>query len=82
MTDFPVSPTQADLVDYPMVVVIFDVIVNADVGVTNLTIAQLRDIYAGLDTNWHQVGRPNLLIWPVEMETYNGFIGELANAGI
>jgi phosphate transport system substrate-binding protein len=45
------------LVDHQVAVVVFSVILNADVtGVTNLTSQQITDIYTGKITNWKDVG--------------------------
>ena len=38
------------------------VVVNPQLKITGLTVAQLRDIYTGTVTNWSQVGGPNLPI--------------------
>lgn len=64
--------TQSDLVDHQVAVVIFGVIVNKGVSVTNLTTAQLKSIYAGTVTNWNQVGGPNLPIVVVSRPASSG----------
>jgi phosphate transport system substrate-binding protein len=51
-----------DLVDYQVAGVIFAVIVNDQVGVTNLSPDDLKKIYTGVYTNWNKVGGPNLQI--------------------
>src|SRR5215472_3141403 len=52
-SDIKADPaTQQDLVDHQVAVVIFGVIVNKGVGVTNLTTAQIKAIYAGTTTTW------------------------------
>ena len=52
-----------DLVDHQVAVIPFAVVVNSQVtGVTNLTSAQIKEIYTGKATNWNQVGGPNLPI--------------------
>jgi len=56
------DPYYADLIDYQVAVVIFAVIVNDDVGITNITPDLLQDIYTGKVTNWSQVGGNNLNI--------------------
>jgi phosphate transport system substrate-binding protein len=66
------SATQADLVDHQVSVVIFAVIVNKGVGVTSLTTDQIKSIYAGTDTNWNQVGGPNLPIVAVSRPASSG----------
>jgi serine/threonine protein kinase len=38
------------------------IVVNPDLEINNLTMAQLRDIYSGIVKNWSQVGGPNLPI--------------------
>ena len=57
---------------YQVAVVIFAVIVNKGVGVTNLTTAQLKSIYDGTVTNWNQVGGPNLPIVVVSRPASSG----------
>jgi phosphate transport system substrate-binding protein len=70
-SDTPAT-TQKGLVDHQVAVVIFGVIVNSGVGVTNLTTAQLQGIYAGTTTNWNQVGGKNLPIVVVSRPTTSG----------
>jgi serine/threonine protein kinase/ABC-type phosphate transport system substrate-binding protein len=38
------------------------VVVNPELNISNLTVAQLRNIYSGKITNWEEVGGPNLSI--------------------
>lgn len=60
------------LVDHPVAVVLFAVVVNPQAGVTNLTSAQIRDIFSGKDTNWSQVGGANLPISVFERKAGSG----------
>lgn len=69
---FANKTTQGDLVDHQVAVVIFGVIVNSKVGVTNLTSAQIKGIYAGTITNWDQVGGPHLRIVVVSRPASSG----------
>lgn len=51
------NPTRyVDLVDHQVAVVIFAVVVNPDVRVTNLTEPQIQEIFTGQITTWDQVG--------------------------
>jgi phosphate transport system substrate-binding protein len=51
------------LIDHQVAVIPFAVVLNSQVtGVTNLTSAQIKDIYTGKVTNWKQVGGPSLPI--------------------
>jgi phosphate binding protein len=56
MSDGPASGEFGSLVARPVAVVVFTVVVNQSTGVHDLTLAQVRDIYAGRVTNWKQVG--------------------------
>lgn len=57
------NPEYKDLTDNQVAVVVFAVVINKDVtGVTNLTSAQIKDIYTGKTTNWKAVGGPDLQI--------------------
>ncbi|HYX48949.1 MAG TPA: phosphate ABC transporter substrate-binding protein, partial [Ktedonobacteraceae bacterium] len=72
-SDIAADPvTQSNLVDHQVAVVIFGVIVNKGVGVSNLTTAQLKSIYAGTVTNWSQVGGPNMPIVVVSRPASSG----------
>ncbi len=63
---------QGDLVDHQVSVVIFGVIVNAKLNITNLTTAQIKGIYAGTYSNWNQVGGPNMPIVVVSRPASSG----------
>ena len=72
-SDVPANPqTQGDLVDHQVAIVVFAVIVNKGVGVTNLTTDQVKMIYSGKATNWNQVGGPNLPIVVVSRPASSG----------
>lgn len=52
--------TQAvDLVDHKVCTITMAPVVNKDLGVTDLTTAQLTDIFTGKTTNWKEVGGPD-----------------------
>lgn len=69
---FADKTTQADLVDHQVAVVIFSVIINTQVGITNLTTAQIQGIYSGTYTNWKQVGGPDMKIVVVSRPASSG----------
>jgi phosphate transport system substrate-binding protein len=71
-SDVPASTTQADLVDHQVAVVIFVMIVNPDVKLTNLKTADIQGIYQGKISNWSQVGGPNLPISVVSRPATSG----------
>ena len=71
-SDIFASSTQSDLVDHQVAVVIFGLIVNSKVGVTSLTTAQVKGIYAGTYTNWKQVGGSDLKIVVVSRPASSG----------
>lgn len=49
----------AGLVDHEVCVITMAPVVNADLGVTDLTTEQLTDIFTGKITNWNEVGGPD-----------------------
>lgn len=49
----------ADLVDHKVCTITMAPVVNKDLGVTDLTTAQLTDIFTGKTTNWKEVGGPD-----------------------
>ena len=49
----------ADLVDHEVCVITMAPVVNADLGVTDLTTEQLTGIFTGEITNWSEVGGPD-----------------------
>ncbi len=55
------TTSYSDLVDNQVAVVPFTLVVSQDIAsqVQNLTMQQIKDIYAGNITNWSQVGGPN-----------------------
>ncbi len=65
-SDIPATLVQgvdaSTLVDHPVAIVLFAVVVNSGAGVTNLTLAQIQSIFSGQTTNWSQVGGANLPI--------------------
>ncbi len=72
-SDVFASSSQSDLVDHQVAVVVFALAVNPDVtGVTTLSSSQISDIYTGKDSNWNQVGGPNLPIVAVERPASSG----------
>jgi len=50
-----IAPASAGLQDHQVAVILFALIVNKDVDITNLTTIQIQAIYNGTDTNWQQV---------------------------
>ena len=61
------------LVDHQVAVVVFSVVLNDKVtGITNLTSAQMKDIYTGVAKNWKDLGGPDLPIVPVSRPAASG----------
>lgn len=63
-----------DLVGHHVAAVVFAVVVNGNTDVHNLTINQLRDIFAGRATNWNQLNPslPHLPITVVGRDSESG----------
>lgn len=62
----------SELVDYPIAVVGIVPIVNKGVGIRNLTLKQLKEIFTGKITNWQQVGGKNLPITVINRSKGSG----------
>lgn len=72
-SDVLTSKDQRDLVDHPVAVVNYVVVVGSDVtGVGDLSLKQLRDIYSGRITNWSEVGGPNRSIYVISRPQASG----------
>lgn len=57
-TDLTAGPTY-NLTDHPAVALLYAVIANSDVQVSDLSSMAIRSIYTGQITNWAQVGGPD-----------------------
>ncbi|WP_307873572.1 MULTISPECIES: substrate-binding domain-containing protein [unclassified Frankia] len=75
MSDGAASGEFGSLVARPVAVVVFSLVVNQSTGVHDLTVAQVRDIYAGRVTNWKQVGGADLAIRIVSRGSESGTRG-------
>ncbi|QNQ82894.1 phosphate ABC transporter substrate-binding protein [Lactobacillus sp. PV012] len=62
----------SELVDYPIAVVGIVPIVNKGVGIKNLTLKQLKEIFTGKISNWRQVGGRNLPITVINRSKGSG----------
>ncbi|TPQ16473.1 substrate-binding domain-containing protein [Streptomyces sporangiiformans] len=54
-TDGPKSDGRPQLLPRPVALSLFTLVVNKDTGVQDLSLRQVRDLYAGKITNWRQV---------------------------
>lgn len=75
-SDVPVSNAKAvdptTVKDHQVAVVVFAVIANPAAGVTNLTTAQVRDVFSGKVTNWKSVGGKDVPITLIERKPGSG----------
>ncbi|MFF2551904.1 substrate-binding domain-containing protein [Nocardia sp. NPDC058058] len=60
ISDGPKGPGYPDLRPRTLALSLFTMVVNPGVGVADLSVAQIRDIYAGRVSNWQQLGGPDL----------------------
>nr|WP_232541445.1 substrate-binding domain-containing protein [Nocardia bovistercoris] len=60
ISDGPMGKAYPTLVPRPLALSLFAVIVNKDLGVADLSPAQISGLFRGEITNWSQVGGPNL----------------------
>ncbi len=70
----PHDSIAAHFVDHQLGVIVFAVIVSGDIqgAVGNLTTNQVKDIFAGKVTNWHEVGGPNVPITVLNRQKSSG----------
>jgi phosphate transport system substrate-binding protein len=75
-SDVPVSDAKSidatALTDHQVALVVFAVIVNPKAGVTDLTLKQTQDIFAGKTTNWKDVGGKDVAITLIERKPGSG----------
>jgi len=72
-SDIPAPKDKSDLVDHPVAIVNYVIVVSPGVqGVNNLSIQQLRGIYSGRITNWSQVGGKSLPIYVISRSQSSG----------
>ncbi|MFB8009212.1 PstS family phosphate ABC transporter substrate-binding protein [Nocardia sp. NPDC056000] len=60
VSDGAKGPGYPDLRPRTLALSLFTMVVNPGVGVSDLSVAQIRDIYAGRVSNWQQLGGPDL----------------------
>ncbi|SNY88522.1 ABC-type phosphate transport system, substrate-binding protein [Nocardia amikacinitolerans] len=60
ISDGAKGPGYTALQARPLALSMFAVVVHRDLGVTDLTVAQVRDLYRGRITNWREVGGPDV----------------------
>ncbi len=61
-----------ELVDHSVVAQGFGVVVNKSLGIDNLTMQQIQDIFSGKVTNWSEVGGPDKEIFIVHRKSGSG----------
>ena len=60
ISDGPKGDGYQPLLGRPLALSLFTMIVHKGVGLTDLTVAQIQDLYQGRITNWRDVGGPDL----------------------
>ena len=60
------------LLPRPIAFLLFTLVVNKDAGVQDLTLAQVKDVFAGRVSNWSQVGGRDLPVRIVDREGSSG----------
>ncbi|GGP98971.1 substrate-binding domain-containing protein [Streptomyces mutabilis] len=71
-SDGPKSDGRPQLLPRPVALSLFTLVVSEDTGVRDLSLKQVRDIYAGKITNWRQVKGENLPIQLVSRHPGSG----------
>ncbi|WP_330249424.1 substrate-binding domain-containing protein [Nocardia sp. NBC_00565] len=62
ISDGPKGNGYQSLLDRPLALSLFTMIVHKDIGIGSLTVAQIQDLYQGRITNWRELGGPDLPI--------------------
>lgn len=71
-SDGPKSDGRPQLLPRPVALSLFALVVNKDAGVQDLSLKQIRNIYAGKITNWNQVKGNNVPIHLVSRNPGSG----------
>lgn len=71
-SDISASDTQSDLVDHPVAIAVFAMIVSPDVNVRTIKSSDLVGIYTGKISNWSQLGGANMPITIVRRPDTSG----------
>ena len=74
------TETELDLIEIPVAHDGIAVIVHPDNPINDLTLAQLRDVFAGNITNWQDLGGPDLPIVLVNRDEASGTRSSFASA--
>lgn len=72
LSDGAKPPGLPDLAENRVAVVVFALVVNDDVRLTNLSTADVRRLYRGQITNWRQLGGPDLPVRLVSRDANSG----------
>jgi phosphate transport system substrate-binding protein len=75
-SDVPVSNAKAidptTVKDHQVAIAVFGVVVNPGAGVSNLTTAQVKDVFSGKVTNWKDVGGKDVPVTLIERKPGSG----------
>ncbi|MEU9388342.1 substrate-binding domain-containing protein, partial [Streptomyces sp. NPDC048279] len=92
LSDGPKPPDMPELRENRVALVIFALVVNDDVPLTNLSTADIRRLYRGEITDWKQLGGPDLPVHLVSRDANSGTRqvfqrrvlkrGEIANSSV
>lgn len=72
MSDGPAPSGYPALIAHPVGVIVFTLVVNKHTGVFRLSTRQLREIFRGTVTNWHQLGGADLPVSIISRDPESG----------